>query len=246
MNVQKYNGHVIELYDSIDEMPIVRFHKYNKYLLIEGGVGSDLEDVLNHIDRAAIYCKANPTMAVNELQNLRQTVYFMKEEISPKCMAFAVLVARIDGEEQNDLTDVGLQRVLDKLQEAKKGWIDWALSSVKKKIDEELSLYFPGRFEDVTSKEYIDQLKEHTILTLEKIRGADVDESLAEIEERLALLAKPKVFSGRRSVEIAYDKEFEEMCLILSQSVQSDPHTMTVLQFYNAFDYLKKQIKRKK
>jgi hypothetical protein len=247
MNVQKYKGHTIELYDSIDEMPITRFHKYNKYLLIDGGVGSDLDDVINHIDRAAIYVKANPAMALNELQNLKQAVYLMSEEISPRCMAFAVLVARIDGEEQNDLTDVGLKRVLERLNEAKKSWIDGILDSVKKKMDSELSLYFPGKFEDVTSKEYIDSLKEHTLLTLEGITtGEDKQEELENIETRLALLAKPKVFYGRKSIEISYDKEFEEMCIILSQNIQTDPHGMSVLQFYNAFDYLKKQTKRKK
>lgn len=36
--------HKVELYDSIDELPIVRFHKYNKMLLIDAGVGSDLSD----------------------------------------------------------------------------------------------------------------------------------------------------------------------------------------------------------
>lgn len=247
MNVQKYNGHVVELYDSIDEMPITRFHKYNKYLLIDGGVGSDFDDVLNHIDRAAIYAKSNPGMAITELQNLKQAVYLMREEISPKCMAFAVLVAKIDGEVQNDLTDVGLKAVIDRLNDAKKGWIDGVLNSVKKKIDEELSLYFPGKFEDVGGKEYIDGLKEHTLLTLEGITsGADNTARLAEIEERLTLLAKPKIFSGKKSVEISYDKEFEQMCLILSQNIQTDPHSMSVLQFYNAFEYLKKQMKAKK
>lgn len=247
MNVQKYKGHTVELYDSIDEMPIVRFHKYNKYLLIDGGVGSDMDDVLNHIDRAAIYVKQNPAMAINELQNLKQAIYLMREEISPRCMAFAVLVARIDGEEQNDLTDVGLKGVLERLDDAKKGWLDGVLDSVKKKMDEELSLYFPGKFENVMSKEYIDGLKEHTLLTLKRITtGEDTDADIENIEARLAMLAKPKIFSGKRSVEISYDKEFEEMCLVLAQNIQGDPHQMTVLQFYNAFDYLKKQTKRKK
>ena len=31
-------GHKVVLYDSIDELPIARFHKYNRYLLVDAGV----------------------------------------------------------------------------------------------------------------------------------------------------------------------------------------------------------------
>ena len=144
MKVGKVNKHTVEMYDSIDELPIQRFQKYNKYLLIDSGVGSDLEDVMNHIERAKIYIKANPEMAATELENLRQSIYLVTEEISPKYMAFAVLVNKIDGKEMNDMSDAGLKKVLEILSEAKKGWLDGILDSVKKKIDRELSLYFPG------------------------------------------------------------------------------------------------------
>lgn len=247
MKVGKVNKHTVEIYDSIDEMPIQRFQKYNKYMLIDSGVGSDIQDILDHIDRAKIYIKANPSMAVAEMENMRQAIYLVSEEMSPKYMAFAVLVNKIDGKEMNDLTDVGLKRVLDILSEAKKGWLDGILNSVKKKMDRELSLYFPGKFEDASTKEYFDQLKSHTLLKLKHIiTGADVTDSCNEIETRLALLAKPRIFWGSKSVEISYDKQFEEMCLILSHNIQVQPQNMTVLQFYNAFEYLKKTLKKNK
>ena len=133
MKIGKVNNHTIEIYDSIDEMPINRFHKYSKYLLIDSGVGSDLQDILTHIERAMIYTKTNPALAITELENMRQALYLVSEEISPKYMAFAVLVNKIDGKPADDLSDVGLKRVLDTLQEAKKGWLDGILNSVKKK-----------------------------------------------------------------------------------------------------------------
>lgn len=247
MKVGKVNKHTVEMYDSIDELPIQRFQKYNKYLLIDSGVGSDLQDVLNHIERAKIYIKANPVMAATELENLRQSIYFVTEEMSPKYMAFAVLVNKIDGEEMNDMSDAGLKKVLQILSEAKKGWLDEVLNSVKKKIDRELSLYFPGKFDDATQKEYFDNLKEHTKIKLQEIiSGEDMEQYRKAIETRLALLSKPRIFWGVKSVEIEYDKQFEEMCLILSHNLQVNPYSMTVLQFYNAFDYLKKLTARKK
>ena len=247
MKVGKVNKHTVEMYDSIDELPIQRFQKYNKYLLIDSGVGSDLQDVLNHIERAKIYIKANPVMAATELENLRQSIYLVTEEMSPKYMAFAVLVNKIDGEEMKDLSDAGLKKVLEILSEAKKGWLDGVLNSVKKKIDRELSLYFPGKFDDATQKEYFDNLREHTKIKLQEIiSGEDMEQYRKAIETRLVLLSKPRIFWGAKSVEIEYDKQFEEMCLILAHNLQVNPYSMTVLQFYNAFDYLKKLTTRKK
>lgn len=247
MKVGKVNKHTVEMYDSIDELPIQRFQKYNKYLLIDSGVGSDLQDVLNHIERAKIYIKANPVMAATELDNLRQSIYLVTEEMSPKYMAFAVLVNKIDGKVMDDMSDAGLKKVLEILSEAKKGWLDGVLNSVKKKIDRELSLYFPGKFDDATQKEYFDNLREHTKIKLQEIiSGEDMEQYRKAIETRLALLSKPRIFWGAKSVEIEYDKQFEEMCLILSHNLQVNPYSMTVLQFYNAFDYLKKLTARKK
>jgi hypothetical protein len=41
-------GHKVVLFDSIDELPIARFHKYNRYLLVDAGVGSEISDFDNH------------------------------------------------------------------------------------------------------------------------------------------------------------------------------------------------------
>ena len=133
MKVGKVNKHKVEIYDSIDELPIKRFQKFNKYMLIDRGIGSDMQDVLSHIDRAKIYIKSNPAMAATELDNMRQSIYLLVDELSPKHMAFAALVHKIDGEEMNDISDAGLKRVLEILSEAKKGWLDGVLNSVKKK-----------------------------------------------------------------------------------------------------------------
>lgn len=72
------------------------------------------------------------------------------------------------------------------------------------------------------------------------ITGENVEQACKDVEVRLALLTKPKLFFGKKSVEISYDKEFESMCLVLSHNIQVNPYKMTVLQFYNAFEYLKK------
>ena len=53
------NKKIVKVYDSIDEMPIVNFQKYNKYLLIDSGLGSDADDIDSHISKIAKFIKAD-------------------------------------------------------------------------------------------------------------------------------------------------------------------------------------------
>ena len=132
--ITEINGKKVELYDSIESMPIVRFHKYNKMLLIEAGIGSDLRDFDRHIERALIYIRGNDmSKAVSELENLRQNVYFIQSGISPKNLAFAVLVKSIDGKPTNDLSDEALKEVCETLSGAIKEEQTEQTESVKKK-----------------------------------------------------------------------------------------------------------------
>ena len=36
------SGHVVEIYDAIDELPMRRFHRYNKMVLVDAGIGSEI------------------------------------------------------------------------------------------------------------------------------------------------------------------------------------------------------------
>ncbi len=103
MNTFKIGPHTIELYDGIDELPITRFHKYNKMLLVDAGIGSELSDFDAHIEKAMRFCKVKPELAIMELENLRQNVYFIQSESSPKHLAFCALIYKLDGVEQNDI-----------------------------------------------------------------------------------------------------------------------------------------------
>ena len=60
MKTVQIKGMNVEIYDSIEDLPILRFHKYNKMLLVDAGVGSDLADFDRHIEKAIRYA-ASPT-----------------------------------------------------------------------------------------------------------------------------------------------------------------------------------------
>lgn len=128
------NNKIIRVYDSIDEMPIVNFQKYNKYLLIDSGIGSDADDIDAHIVKIAKFIKANNNKkALQELQNMRQNMYMVNNEISPKYLAFAALIHSIDGKEVNDLSDDGLKKLLHDLRDVKHSKVIDFLLWLKKK-----------------------------------------------------------------------------------------------------------------
>lgn len=52
----------------------------------------------------------------------------------------------------------------------------------------------------------------------------------------------PKIYMGGESVEIKYDKQFENACLLIAQKTSLDAKKMTVLQFYNALDNIKQRL----
>lgn len=237
------NKKIVRVYDSIDEMPIINFQKYNKYLLIDSGIGSDADDIDAHIVKIAKYIKSNNNKkALQELQNMRQNIYMVNSEISPKYLAFAALIHSVDGKEVNDLSDDGLKKLLQDLKEIKHSKVIDFLLWLKKKVTSELEIYFPGDFVNPKEKEAYDKLKNRTLLVLDSIiNDTDNTEQIELIDTMMLNMHTPKVFIGSESVEVKYDKQFESTCLLIAQKTNMDARKMTVLQFYNAIDNIKTQ-----
>ena len=112
----------------------------------------------------------------------------------------------------------------------------------KKKIAEELELYFPAEFVTAREKDSYDKLKRRTELVLDSIvNGTDNKSEIKEIDDSMLKNIMPKIFIGNESVEIKYDKQFESACFLISQKSSLDAKKLTVLQFYNALDNIKQQ-----
>lgn len=242
------NGHQVRIYDSIDELPIVRFHRYNRMLLVDAGIGSDISDFDGHIERVVRYIrKGENENAAKELDNMRQNVYMIMTGQSVNDLSFACLVESIDGEQCDDISPEGLAKVVEMLGGTPRKELADEYQSVKKKIDEELSLYFPSLFDDVTTREYYDILKRLTLTNLARIAEGDSEEKKAQVEElreRLVLFQKPKVFTGYDGLEVKHDKEFETMCLMITKETGRDAKGMTVLEYYNAYEYLREKARK--
>lgn len=241
------NGHTVKLYDSIDDLPIVRFHKYNRMLLVDAGIGSDISDFDNHIERVVRYIKnGDKENAAKELDNLRQSVFMVMSEQSVGDLSFACLVESIDGEPCEDLSPDGLAKVVQRLGGVSRRELAEQNQSVKKKIDSELVLYFPSLFDDVTVREYYDVLKRLTVARLENVEKHDeaLQAEIDKLNDKLVLFHKPKVFTGHDGLEVRHDKEFESMCLAITKETGTDAKRMTVLEYYNAYEYLREKARK--
>lgn len=236
------NKHVLKLYDSIEDMPILNFQKYNKFLLIDSGIGSTLDDYNEHINRIIRYInESNQKNLMIELSNTRQLLYMINQEISPKYMAFAALIAEIDGKPVTDLSDDNLRSILQQLRDVKHGWLISKLAGLKKKVETELELYFPKMFNSAKDKEAFSKLKERTLLELEGlISGDNMAEKINKIESFLFNMFKPKTFIGPESVEISHDKSFENTCIAIKSKLNLEAKSLSVLSFYNALEALNK------
>lgn len=103
----------LEVYDSIDELPITRFHAFNRYLLIDAGIGSNLQDFDNHLLTLLKYLEAGDAdKAKKEAMNIRQNIAFVFEGVSPKMNAFVPLIRSIDGKPLDDLSEESVRSVL--------------------------------------------------------------------------------------------------------------------------------------
>lgn len=140
MRTDKIAGLSVQYYDSIDELPVIRFQKWNKLMIVESGVGSTLNDVNSHIKRIKGYMKSDQLNAQKELDNLRQNLILIVNGISPKHLAFAALVKSINGKPVTDLSDEGLKAVTARLNPENINRMDLVIDSLKKKL-KKISIY---------------------------------------------------------------------------------------------------------
>lgn len=249
MVTAKIGTHTIEFYDTIEELPIVRFHKYQKLLLIDAGIGSDIASFDQRLLKAREFLVANkPEQAQQELENVRQCVYMIQTGLSPKHRAFAALVTKLDGRDCTDIGDDALAAITETLNDVPQRELTAQLDAVKKKIDGELMAYFPALFNDSDVKEYYDLLRKRTLEVLNGIVAGKKDPEATKIVSQLttALItySNPQLFTGSYGVEIQFDRQFENLCLVLSEQLHVEPKKYSVLEFYNAFDFVKERAKQ--
>ena len=113
----------------------------------------------------------------------------------------------------------------------------------KKKIDDELTVCYPAIFDDSRGKEYYDILKERTKVMLDSVMDGETDDKKKNIDEltsKLVTFSKPQRFTGTESMEITYDRRFDDMCIVIGRELNADAKRMTVTEYYNAYLFIER------
>jgi len=116
--IVEVNGHKIEIYDNTQNLPILRFQKFNKYLMLSNEVGNSFEDYDRRTTKTLQFLQKDMVPeAIQELNNRRQAVFNAYNEYSPAGRGFAILVKSIDGKKYTGISPDELDEVLRHLEE---------------------------------------------------------------------------------------------------------------------------------
>lgn len=238
---KRIGGHDVAFYDNIEDLPIVQFHKYGRYLLVEGGIGDTIQDIDRHITRVANFL-SDRKKAVQELMNLRHSIYVVATEQDIRTKATLCLIKSVDGVDWEDFSDSGLQRLYELLNGASVKEMDELAKKVREAIDENLLQYFPKVFEDSTQKNFTDLLRKRALLQLTAmVKGEDNKAEIESVDESIHRMQNPKGFIGQDSEEVRYDKQFEDMCLLMAKEFGGGIKKYSTMEFYTAFERLTRQ-----
>jgi hypothetical protein len=241
----KLGKHKIEFFESIDLMPFDRFNSFNKFIMLDAELGSDVIAFDRKISKTFEFLNKDMSKnAIDELYNLRIVYHNIMEMNNNKGLAFACLIRSIDGEPMKNYTIENLRLVLDKLNSwgLKMKDVSEQSDNVKKKIEQELKLFFPKKFNDIATRDVSSSRKKRLIGLCDEIINDTKIKSVDKIERYLLNLAKPKTFNGSGSYEIEFDKSFEELCHSLSAFANGrDIKKMTVKEVYVLIEFNQKQ-----
>lgn len=247
MTKRTINGHEITFYDSIEDLPIKQFHRYSKYLLVEGGIGDSIQDIDRHITRIINYVYSDAKKAHQELLNLRQNLYLVVTEQDVHNKATLCLVKAVDGKEWTDFSEEGMDALYRITETASIRELNEVALKVRQALDENLILYFPHIFEDASQKNFADLVRKRALLQISAIVKGDAnDGEIKKVTESIYAMQTPKGFYGADSEEIKFDKQFEDMCLLIAKEFGGNIKQFTTMEFYSAFERLSKQAEETK
>lgn len=241
------NKHEVVFYESSEDLPILRYNKLNKFLMMDNGIGSSIEDFDKRMSMAVNFIsKDMKDFAIQELENTRIFVYNSLQEYSPRNNALAMLVHSIDGEVV-DITGDGLTRTLKRLDEI--GLTNREATEIvhetKKKIEKELKTYFKKTFSERNSDELEDNVQKIAIMKLELkliFENASEEEikELKEMEGERLKAERPLNFNPRseNNVEVEMEADFKKLCFMMQSQYSENITKMSTFDFYALKEYL--------
>ena len=130
------DGTSVKIFSSAKELTIERYTELQKQLVMQAYTGSDTQSIASSIEKlSALIADDKKDEATIQCDNLKKALNAAMFSTSYYTTAFAVLVAEIGKETYSDMTNEGLQTVVDRLKEigVTYGQIESSVEEVKKK-----------------------------------------------------------------------------------------------------------------
>lgn len=111
--------------------------EYNRYVVLDAGIGSDLESMGGHISRWKTFTKHGKIdEAERELDNFYHNVHFIMSGMNLQCSSFACLVEEVDGVPFTDISQENIEWLVKKLSKEGLtiGKLQQYLSEIKKNL----------------------------------------------------------------------------------------------------------------
>lgn len=74
---------------------------------------------------------------------------------------------------------------------------------------------------------------------LKSIRKEATKEEVAKVDDEMFEIFKPKQYDGPNGAEVKFIKSFEDSCNVIAMTIQRDPKKMSVIEYYQAINYIK-------
>ena len=127
------SGSTLKIYD--ETMPRINELKFHTHLSLEYGVGSDMNAVVGHYNKLAMWISQNKVEeAHQELRNLIINHQSLIHEVNHESRAFASIIYSIDDDVNNDLSDDGLDHFIEKLPKIQSSEVKEIIGMVKKNL----------------------------------------------------------------------------------------------------------------
>lgn len=250
--IYKHGKHEIEIFDSIHNLPILRFQRFNKYQMIASEVGNTFADYDQRTLKALQFLqKGMKDEAIQELENRRQTVFNAFNEFTPVGKSFAILVKRIDNVVYDTFSPDDLDRCLLHLEKIGLGTKEAieTLQEVKKKIETELVVYYPEFFPKNGNKEQTALRVRRVNLILDSIINQQIEEDqIFNVEKEILETDKPNVWNvwKKGNMERVLEVEFHKFAISVVEKLKQPLDTLTTFTFYATVEHLKEVYKPKK
>lgn len=132
------------LYDGIEEIPAYNFSRYNFFLMLDSGIGGDLDAIAQRISNMQRLAKNGDYEKYEiESNNLFQSFAFIIENTTPEHLSFVPWIASINGEKITDLSDDAVKAILKRISKEglNVGFLRKFLSEIKKKFQRKWTFF---------------------------------------------------------------------------------------------------------